>query len=76
MRNGGMGLIETGKLKGQRFMIPSEVLVEKGEINGMPKFAMACLIHEEYTPSGGCQKCKKEVAEIQAATVKNQEVMV
>lgn len=74
MRNGGQGIIETGKLKGLKFLLPSEVLVEKGNFNGIPKYAMACLIHEEYTPAGGCGKCKQEVAAIQAAEPQQQEV--
>lgn len=76
MRYGGEGKIETGKLKGLRFVIPSEVLVEQGDLNGTPKFHLACLIHEEFIPTNGCQKCQKEVEAMQGAQTNQQEVMV
>lgn len=59
MRQGGIGVIEEGKFKGKKFLIPNEVLVEKLGVLG-PSFAKACLIHQEFIPDQGCPECKKE----------------
>lgn len=62
VRNGGMGVIEEGPLKGRKFIIPSEVYVEKGTfIGGSAQFSKACLIHHKFIPDGGCPDCKTEV---------------
>lgn len=68
---GGIGIIEEGKLKGRRFIIPSEVLVEKGQLGGSTEYSKACLVHQRFIPSGGCSECEaqgiakaKEMAEI------------
>lgn len=60
--NGGIGTIEEGKLKGRRFIIPSEVWIEDGVfLNGSPKFVRGCLKHELLDiHTGGCPQCKKE----------------
>ena len=60
MINGGMGVIEEGKLKGRKFIIPAEVLIESGVfINGVPKFVKGCLKHERLDlPDNGCPECK------------------
>lgn len=62
VRSGGMGVIEEGALKGRKFIIPSEVYVEKGiYTNGTISFAKACLIHHTFIPDEGCDLCKEEV---------------
>jgi len=76
MRNGGQGVIETGKLRGLKFLIPAEVLVENGNFNGIPKYQLACLIHEEYLPNSGCDKCRKELEALEHSQPKQQEVAV
>ena len=60
--NGGIGIIEEGKLKGKRFLIPNEVWIESGKfLNGSPKFVKGCLKHSLLNiPTIGCPKCKKE----------------
>ena len=61
MKHGGIGVIEEGKLKGRRFLIPCEVLIESGEfMNGAPKFVKGCLKHSLLNISdSGCPECKK-----------------
>jgi hypothetical protein len=64
MRNGGIGMIEEGELAGRRFIIPSEVLVEKGARGGAgAEWSKACLIHHKFIPDSGCPDCAREVAE-------------
>lgn len=58
---GGIGVIEEGKLKGRKFIIPAEVLVEKGDLGGTTQYARACLKHQKFIPDGGCPECKEEV---------------
>lgn len=63
MKHGGIGVIEEGKLKGRKFIIPGEVLVEKGTfIGGQEQYHKACLIHQEFIPDQGCPKCKDDIA--------------
>lgn len=63
MRHGGMGVIEDGNLKGRKFILPSEVYVEKGTFaNGSSEFSLACLVHQKFIPSGGCPECAEEKA--------------
>jgi hypothetical protein len=72
MSHGGIGVIEEGKLKGRKFIIPAVVLVEKGTApNGSMEMSHACLVHHKFISSGGCLECKteeeakqKEMAEI------------
>lgn len=62
MRNGGIGMIEEGLLKGRRFIIPSEVWVEKGVgSDGRMEMSKACLIHQKFLPDGPCADCATEV---------------
>lgn len=64
MRNGGIGVIEEGNLKGRKFIIPSEVYVEKGSfINGSAEYSRACLIHQKFIPSNGCPECVEKIEE-------------
>jgi hypothetical protein len=66
MINGGIGIIEEGKLKGRKFIIPAHVWVEKGTfLNGAPEFSLACLKHQKFIPTGGCPECKAEAEEKQ-----------
>jgi hypothetical protein len=59
--HGGIGVIEEGKLKGRKFIIPSTVLVEKGTtLNGSMEMSHACLVHQKFVPSSGCLDCKTE----------------
>jgi len=65
MNTYGIGKIEEGKFKGKKFLIPSEVWVEKGTFaGGAPQFAKACLKHEIWVPDNGCPICKKENKEV------------
>lgn len=61
MNNGGIGIVEEGKFKGRKFLIPSEVWIESGEfLNGSSRFVKGCLKHELINLSDeGCPKCKK-----------------
>jgi hypothetical protein len=66
MRNGGIGVIEEGELAGRKFIIPSEVLVEKGTaLSGGTEWSKACLIHHKFIPDGGCPDCQQELLEQQ-----------
>lgn len=65
IRHGGIGVIEEGNLKGRRFIIPSEVLVEKGQLGNSTEYSLACLIHHKFIPNGGCEDCAKELVDIE-----------
>lgn len=65
IRHGGIAIIEEGNLKGRRFIIPSEVLVEKGQNGNSTEYSPACLIHHKFIPNGGCPDCATELAEIE-----------
>jgi hypothetical protein len=66
IRHGGLGVIEEGNLKGRRFIIPSEVLVEKGvHATGATEYSLACLIHHKFIPQSGCPDCATELEEIE-----------
>lgn len=60
MQPAAFGIIEEGKLKGKKFIIPSEVWIEDGTFLGdAPKFVKACLKHEALNiPNEGCPECK------------------
>lgn len=61
MRNGGIGMIEEGALAGRKFIIPSEVLVEKGQLGAATQWSKACIIHHKFIPDSGCPECAKEI---------------
>lgn len=61
MRHGGIGLIEEGLLKGRKFIIPSEVYVEKSGLPGGNNFSKACLIHQKFIADQGCEECRTEL---------------
>lgn len=62
-------MIEEGAFKGRRMLLSKEDMnkevhyanVENGSLFGIPKFSVACLIHEEFVSSSGCLKCKEEI---------------
>lgn len=61
MKPAAIGIIEEGKFKDKKFLIPAIVWVESGTfLNGAPQFKRACLKHEIYIPDNGCPECKKE----------------
>lgn len=60
MTGGIYTMIEEGKLKGRRMLLPNPVFVENGIFaNGSPKFLRACLEHELFVPDNGCPDCLK-----------------
>lgn len=58
---GAYGVIEEGKLKSRQFIIPRWVYVENGSLGGDTKqYSLACLKHQKFISSNGCDECKKE----------------